>query len=484
MKKQISLKWKIGRYLLLFGVIVIVLLFVFQILLLEPMYERNKIKTVAQIADSVVSHLEADDLDEEEMENWIFRHEVENDTCIRIFRSDEFYSSAFLERDGRNHNNGCALYRLDPTTTGEMIAGALQSEDGRYVRTGNSNINGLAQNDPFRSIIETRFISEDDEEAIIMVYSGISPFGAIISTTAMQLGYIGVILIIMIIILTLIIYKEVADPLVKINAKAKALPEGRYEADDHTNRYLEAQQLNATLAHAAEDIKKADKAKRDLIANVSHDLRTPLTMISGYGQMMQDLPEEKTDENLQVIIDESKRLNALVNDLLDLSKLQENQIEIHPEVFCMSDLVTEQMRKYDVYRMRDGFEIEQFIDDDAWVKGDARRLEQVFNNFMTNAINYSGETKHITVTVKKADGQVKVSVQDYGEGIEEKDLANIWDRYYKVDKTHVRVASGSGIGLAIVKEILELHHAQYGVVSNPGKGSTFWFSFKEETARA
>jgi signal transduction histidine kinase len=101
--------------------------------------------------------------------------------------------------------------------------------------------------------------------------------------------------------------------------------------DPKTNRYLEAQELNETLTDAAEDIQAADKAKRDLIANVSHDLRTPLTMISGYGEMMQDMPEEKTDENLQVIIDESKRLNALVNDLLDLSKMQASKIQLVEE---------------------------------------------------------------------------------------------------------------------------------------------------------
>ena len=119
----------------------------------------------------------------------------------------------------------------------------------------------------------------------------------------------------------------------------------------------------------------------------------------------------------------------------------------------------------------------------AMIRADEARVAQVFNNFMTNAINYCGETRKIVVTETVNGDTVRVEVRDYGEGIEEKDLPKIWDRYYKIDKTHVRSTSGSGIGLAIVKEILDLHHAKYGVSSKPHEGSTFWFEFKlAETA--
>jgi len=191
-------------------------------------------------------------------------------------------------------------------------------------------------------------------------------------------------------------------------------------------------------------------------------------MISGYGEMMKDLPEEKTDENIQVIIDESKRLTALVNDLLDLSKLQEEKIRLEKENFDLTKVLHTQLQKYDVYHMQEGFTIDSELADEAIINADMKRIEQVFNNFMTNAINYSGDKKHIIVREKKVDD---------GEGIAKEDIAKIWDRYYKIDKEHVRVSNGSGIGLAIVKEILELHDAKYGVMSNPGEGSTFWFEF-------
>ena len=285
----------------------------------------------------------------------------------------------------------------------------------------------------------------------------------------------GIILVFMA-LLTMLMYRTIARPLTRINEAAKKLPEGRYEASADTGKYREAQELNETLSRAAEDIQKADRAKRDLIANVSHDLRTPLTMISGYGEMMRDLPGENNPENLQVIIDESQRLKMLVNDLLDLSRLQEHRIVLQPQVFDLAGLITQEMRKYDVYQVNDGFVLNWQEPGATMVSADMERIRQVFNNFMTNAINYSGRSRQIDIRLKRDSGMARVEVQDYGEGIAADQLPLVWDRYYKVDRAHVRSASGSGIGLAIVKEILDLHQVPYGVESEPDKGSTFWFA--------
>jgi len=471
LKKQISLKWKIGRYLLFFGVFIILVMFIFQIGLLEPMYEQSKINTVKLVSDTIVNALD-DDMDDEELEELVFENEVKNDTCIRYFRTEEGHTSDSYDM---HYMNGCLLYRMRPEEINENIANALTSQDKTYLGISEANMNMPISENGFRNIIYTRILQDDDETSIVMVYTGISSVGAALQTLRNQMLYIGIILICGVILLTLLLYKQIAKPLLSINQQAKSLPEGKYDPDPQTNRYREAQELNETLVKAAEDIQKADKAKRDLIANVSHDLRTPLTMISGYGEMMIDLPEEKTDENIKVIIDESKRLTNLVNDLLDLSKMQENKIVLKEEHFDLTKLIKDQLRKYDVYQYRDGFVIEEKLPDCVMVHADQKRIEQVMNNFITNAINYSLENKHIIVEEIVNGGYVTVSIQDFGQGIAKENLADIWDRYYKVDKTHVRASSGSGIGLAIVKEILDLHHAEYGVESEQGKGSTFWF---------
>ena len=269
--------------------------------------------------------------------------------------------------------------------------------------------------------------------------------------------------------------RKIALPLSSITKEAARLPDGAYHADEKNNQYLEAQQLNETLEQAAEDIRKADQAKRDLIANVSHDLRTPLTMISGYGEMMKDLPGENNEENLQVIIDESKRLTVLVNDLLDLSKMQAGRITLELTDFDLAELIRNEIRKYDVYQYNDSFEFEVHLPETAMVHADEKRIQQVFNNFMTNAINYSGNSRKVIISMTLENGHARTEVKDFGEGIDEKNLKNIWDRYYKVDKQHVRFSSGSGLGLSIVREILDLHDAEYGVSSKTNEGSTFWF---------
>ena len=155
--------------------------------------------------------------------------------------------------------------------------------------------------------------------------------------------------------------------------------------------------------------------------------------------------------------------------------MQENKITLNEAPFDITEMIETEMRKYDVYHYQDNFDIDVHLGDHVTVNGDRKRIEQVFNNFVINAINYSGNSRHIIIREIVSDKNVKIEVQDFGEGIPEDKLNDIWDRYYKVDKKHVRTTQGSGIGLAIAREILDLHHLQYGVQSKVGEGSKFWF---------
>lgn len=466
-KGGVSLKGKIGLYLFVFAAVLITLLFVFQMMLLEPMYEHEKIDSVKKTGDAI-----ANAIDEDDLTDVLFATSMHNDTCISVT-----YNDASLTEG----NQFCTVFsNMSTETKSELIGYASVSKNNTYVAVHDRSLGKGSSRDTgssFKDIIYTRIVKADDGDAIIMVYSGISPVSATRSTLSVQLLYITLMIVAAIVILTFLINRNIAKPLTEINQSAKQLPQGRYEVNPKTNKYREAEELNETLAQAANDIQKADKAKRDLIANVSHDLRTPLTMISGYGEMMRDLPGEKTDENCQVIIDEAQRLNVLVNDLLDLSKLQENKIRLEKTIFDLSAMLDQQLKKYDVYTYQEGFNIEHYLLGEVLINADLKRMEQVFNNFMTNAINYSGKNKHIIVreTLSQDGSEVKVEIQDFGEGIAKDKINDIWDRYYKIDKEHIRAVQGSGIGLSIVKQVLELHGFKYGVISDEGKGSTFWF---------
>lgn len=474
MKKLTSLKWEIGKYLIVFCILTASIVFLFQIVLLQPMYEANKIKSIQEVGSFVEKFIEDERLDE-----FVDYMQSQSDTCIMVYQSSS--SGGMQASIG---NRGCMISSITNSERAKFVTKAIGSKNHSYLArvTNNSSDFGVdgEQGDNFDTIVYTKIVNAADYSSIIMVSGNISPLNATTETLASQMRYIALFMIVAVAILTLLMYRHIAKPIIGITSNAKQLPQGKYTVDPKTNRYKEAADLNNTLVQAANDIQKADKAKRDLISNVSHDLRTPLTMIGGYGEMMIDLPEEKTDENIQVIVDETKRLNALVNDLLDMSRLQDGRIVLHKEVFDISALLKTQLQKYDVYRMQEGYTIESELLDAIYVNADKKRIEQVINNFLNNAVNYGGEAKHIIVREIKKENTVRIEVQDFGEGIDPKDLDNIWDRYYKVDKEHVRVANGSGIGLNIVKQLLELHGVPYGVNSSKGKGSTFYFEMPIE----
>lgn len=474
MKKLTSLKWEIGKYLIIFCILTASIVFLFQIVLLQPMYEANKIKSIETVGSFVEKFIEDERLDE-----FVDYIQSQSDTCIMVYQSS---SSGGMQ--GSIGNRGCMISSITNSERAKFVTKAIGSKNHSYLArvTNNSSDFGVDgdQGDNFDTIVYTKIVNAADYSSIIMVSGNITPLNATTETLASQMRYIALFMIVAVAILTLLMYRHIAKPIIGITSNAKKLPQGKYTIDPKTNRYKEAADLNNTLVQAANDIQKADKAKRDLISNVSHDLRTPLTMIGGYGEMMIDLPEEKTDENIQVIVDETKRLNALVNDLLDMSRLQDGRIVLHKEVFDISALLKTQLQKYDVYRMQEGYTIESELLDTIYVNADKIRIEQVINNFLNNAVNYGGEAKHIIVREIKKENTVRIEVQDFGEGIDPEDLDNIWDRYYKVDKEHVRVANGSGIGLNIVKQLLELHGVPYGVKSSKGKGSTFYFEMPIE----
>ncbi|MBR3228163.1 MAG: HAMP domain-containing histidine kinase, partial [Erysipelotrichaceae bacterium] len=227
---------------------------------------------------------------------------------------------------------------------------------------------------------------------------------------------------------------------------------------------------------ANEEIIKADKAKKELIGNVSHDLRTPLTMIVGYGEMIRNLPEENNPENINVIIDEAKRLSTLVDDLLDLSKAESGKIELNKKETSLNDMLKSVYRQYENYCRTQNVRFELRLAEDRMINIDEHRITQVLYNFINNALNYNDkEDREIILGQEKHGDKTRVYVYDNGQGIADENISKVWDRYYKVDKEHKRAHLGSGIGLSLSRELLEAHGLEYGVESKEGEYSRFYF---------
>ena len=204
-------------------------------------------------------------------------------------------------------------------------------------------------------------------------------------------------------------------------------------------------------------------------------------MIIAYAEVMRDLPGENTPENVQVVIDEAARLTNLVNDMLDMSKLQAGVMVKNAEIYNLTESIETVLERYNKLKEQEGYVIEFDYDRKVYVDADEYKIFQVIYNLINNAINYTGTDKTVRVRQKVVEDRVRIEVEDSGEGIAKEDLPYVWDRYYKVDKTHKRSVMGTGLGLSIVKNILELHDAAYGVWSEEGKGSIFWFELSLAT---
>lgn len=316
------------------------------------------------------------------------------------------------------------------------------------------------------------------KEVAIFVYSVITPVGATVQTLRIQLVCISVIMIVLAFALALFISLNVSKPIVKINTTAKEMAKGNYDVKFEGDGFLEVAELSETLNNTAIELGKTESLQRELIANVSHDLRTPLTMITAYSEVMRDIPGENTPENNQVIIDEARRLSLLVNDLLDISRLQAGVSEYEMKEYNLTRSIQLAIERIQKLVENAGYMIEFKHSNEVFVNADEYKIYQVIYNLINNAITYSGDNKKIIVNQIVAGNIVRIEVIDKGKGIAKEELHNVWDRYYKVDKSHKRALSGTGLGLSIVKNILSGHDAKYGVFSKENEGSTFWFELK------
>lgn len=269
--------------------------------------------------------------------------------------------------------------------------------------------------------------------------------------------------------------RSVSEPIIETNEAARELSRSRYTRPPHSGGYREIAELNDTLVRAAEDLGKVEDLQRELIANISHDLRTPLTMIVGYAEAMRDIPEEVTPENMQIIIDETNRLNSMVNEVLDFSRLRTGSLELEEKPFNLTEQIREIVGRVGSMTAVEGYRIIMEPAEDRTVTGDSGRISQVLYNLLGNALTYTGSDRTVRVSQRDIGSRVRVEISDSGEGIPADELPYIWDRYYRSRENHRRSVIGSGLGLNICRSILEKHGADYGVKSEAGQGTTFWF---------
>ncbi len=501
---RISISWKLFAYLALFTAFILLVVWIMQIGLLKYFYSQSKYEEL-DTADRVITG--AIMTSPSELEKTVHDCAAAYLLCIRVFQVDgptahqlvsaEVSGDCLIHRISDQYltylyneaiaNGGLYEKRLSPESLFLTNPEATTGRDNEETFPKREEVRDrfhppLAEHDV--NMIHVRVITGNmGESYILMLNSELEPLNATVQTLKTQFWVIAFILLWGALFLAILISRNISSPIKKMNRAAKRLAKGRYDADFRAGGYREVVELSNSLTEASEHLARTDRLQKELIANISHDLRTPLTMIVGYSEVMRDLPGENTPENVQVIIDETERLAQLVNDLLDLSKLQAGSRTPKMEIFNLTELIEATMMRYEKLTQKDSYRVEYESDVSVDIRADRTMLLQVIYNLINNAINYTGDDKLVRVTQKLSeDGRrVRVSVTDSGAGIAPDQIPLIWDRYYKIDKVHRRAMIGTGLGLSIVKQILEAHRTTYGVESKLGEGSTFWFEMRVES---
>jgi signal transduction histidine kinase len=325
--------------------------------------------------------------------------------------------------------------------------------------------------------------SSAGDRNVLYIFSPLYPMQSTIDILQNQLIYVSVIAMILAFIIAFFISRRISEPIENITRSAEKLGEGEYGVVFDGGHYSEITKLADTLTYTSLELAKSDNLQKDVIANVSHDLRTPLTMITSYAEMIHDLSgsdPKKRNAHLQVIIDEAGRLNKLVTDFLEISRMQSGAQEIDLTFFSLKELIENTLQAYTGFVEREGFNLVFISSGKGMILADAGRIKQVIDNLVANAFKYNGRDRTVEVKMFDEDGYVRCEVSDHGIGIPKKDLKYIWERYYRASTNYKRTNS-TGLGLSIVKQILLLHGANFGVESALKKGSTFWFEIKKPT---
>ncbi|MDE5721339.1 MAG: HAMP domain-containing histidine kinase [Clostridia bacterium] len=305
------------------------------------------------------------------------------------------------------------------------------------------------------------------------------------SATKVLLGYFiiaGAVVLLVAVLVSYTISQKLSDGIKNLSTTAVRFSKGDFNVNFANAEYRELADLSDTLNSVRDEVKKSGDFQRELLANVSHDLKTPLTMIKAYASMIREISgdnPEKREKHLQVIIDEADRLTGLVNDVLSVSKVNSGLDAINAKVFNLTEFLYGIINKFDYLQETQGYKFMVDIDANLYTRADEEKIGQVIYNLMGNAVNYTGGDKTVFISLKKSltDERIKLTIKDTGKGISKDELPEIWNRYYRVKENHSRPVKGTGLGLNIVKIILENHSFDFGVESESGKGSSFWVDF-------
>ena len=449
-----------------------------QVALIKPYYRDDRIRTIEIIANTIESEIiDNSNLTQNNVDK-AFKAVLNNNVCTVIFNdkgqmvyeSDALGATCIFNQEVV-YNDDTFVIREEP----RVLIDAINQKDG-FSTTFISDYTNREM------LVYAKKVDSNLANYYLLINSPLEPVESIINFFMNQYFLIGIVVLVIAIILSILLSRRIANPIVNMKKEANRLANGDYAATFVGESFEEINDLASTLNDATDKLGKMDELRKDLIANVSHDIKTPLTMIKAYAEMIIDISGDnktKREEHLNVILKEADYLNRLVTDMRELSRMQAGYVVLTRSNFDLKEVVENVLFLYDKLIKEKALSIN--LDGvEAVIWADEVKITQVVSNYISNAIKHSKAASSIDIRIINHEDYVRFEVEDHGSGIEEKDLPYIWDRYYKIDKSFSRDINSTGLGLAIVRVILEAHKAKYGVESKVDVGSTFYFELSKD----
>lgn len=480
-----SFGFRLWVYFIFFTALIFTVLWLLQTVFLQSFYNAMIISNTKQTAQEIISKSMQTDID-----SIIDRLAHNNSLLVFITDTDGnvlYSSDAFKDIKNRGKNGFGSVERKADKHSFRSLPDNYEN----FMQVLNTSDSSEAEYYDESLYVCGGYIDyyNSDEKAVLYVGATIDPVGASVTVISMLLVWVTILSVIVGLALSWFIAKRFGTPVKRLSVKAKKLGEDDYHTGFKKGFCSELDDLNDTLDKTNAKLIESRNFQMELLADVSHDLRTPLTMIKGYAEMVRDISredEQQCAEDIAVIIKEADRLTALVNEIMEYSELKTCSKEAilsgsnkdsavsGASPINKADLSAIARKTadnfYSLYKHQ-GYTIEQNIQDGIFTVGIESRLERAVYNLMDNAVRHTGDSKKVCISLRSANGKALVEVQDFGAGIPESETEHIWDRYYT---SRMRQGKGvSGLGLAIVKQTVELHNGKCYVHSLPGKGTTF-----------
>ncbi len=287
-------------------------------------------------------------------------------------------------------------------------------------------------------------------------------------------------------LLSYIVAKRISRPISKLNAAAKAVAAGDFTKKVSAEPYGELGELIASFNYMTDALKEIDDSRSSFVSNVSHELRTPMTIISGFVEGILDgtIAEEDRVKYLNIVLSETQRLSRLVSDLLETSRLESGKAKLVMKPFDINELLRKGIISYEQAITDKKIDVEaEFMYDQIYVNGAEDSIYRVIMNLLDNAVKFTPEGGVIRIKSALRGQKAEISVENTGEGISEKDIARIWERFYKTDKSRGMDKNGVGLGLYLVKTIINQHGNRIWAESREGEYTRFTFTLDKVSVK-